>query len=178
MRSYRKPRIWVVAQHHPLANDDCDGTKEFPFKTIDRATKLAEPGDTVLVREGVYRERVAPAQGGEAERPIVYMTAPGETVVIKGSDVWQPEWRSVPEHPHIYRGQLDSKLFSGVNPYWIALKASPIAGMTLGQVFVDGKPFLEVGDQDNLLALPQTWMFSSASNEIWVHFDPSPKPPQ
>jgi Right handed beta helix region/Protein of unknown function (DUF1565) len=176
LRSHRGTRIWVVAQHHPLANDDRTGTREFPFKTISRAAELAEPGDTVLVHEGVYRERVAPARGGEEERPIIYAAAPGETVVIKGSDVWRPEWQSVPEHPHIYRGQLNPQIFPGIDPYRIALKAAPISGMTLGQVFVDGKPFLEVGDRENLIALPETWMFSSVSNEIWVHLDPLSKP--
>lgn len=172
----KQKRTWVVAKSHPLANDDRADTEEAPFKTISRAAQLAKPGDTVLVHEGIYRERVAPVRGGEEGRPITYTAAPGETVVIKGSEIWKPEWQSVPNHPHIYIGKLDPKLFPEVNPYRIPLKQPPIEGMTLGQVFVDGKSLLEVCDKQSLFALPDTWMVSPDREAIWVHFAPSPKP--
>ena len=38
------------------------GTKEDPFLTINRAASLAQPGDTVIVHEGVYREWVKPPE--------------------------------------------------------------------------------------------------------------------
>jgi len=41
----------------------------------------------VLVHEGVYRERVKPARGGTGpDAMICYEAAPGERVVIKGSE--------------------------------------------------------------------------------------------
>ncbi len=42
---------------------------------------MAEPGDTVIVHEGIYRERVS-SRGGESGRkkPIVFMAAKGENV--------------------------------------------------------------------------------------------------
>lgn len=172
----KQGRTWVVNQKHPLANDDSAGTEKAPFKTINRAAELAKPGDIVLVHEGVYRERVAPVRGGEKGYPIIYMAAPGETVIIKGSEIWQPEWQPIPNRPHIYMGKLDPKLFLQYNPYQIALKQPPIAGMTLGQAFVDGNPLLEVGDQQTLFALPDTWMVSSDRASIWLHLAPSPKP--
>ena len=173
--SIKSEHIWVVNQNHPQADDNCAGTEEEPFKTISRAAELAKPGETVLVHEGVYRERVAPAHGGEKGRPIVYMASPGETVVIKGSQVWQPKWQSITDHPHVYIGKLDPKLFPEYNPYRILLKQPPIKGMTLGQIFVDGKMLLEVGDKQSLLALPNTWMVSPDRQAIWVHFAASPK---
>lgn len=169
-------RMWIVAQNHPLAKDSGKGIAEIPFKTISHAAKLAQPGDTVLVHTGVYRERVAPVQGGEKGRPIIYRAAPGETVVIKGSEVWTPKWQPVPDFPHVLAGKLDPRFFQTVNPYRIALKQASIEGMTLGQVFVDGKPLLEVGDRDSLSAIPDTWMVSPDRQEIWVHFHPSPTP--
>ena len=69
---------YVVDQNHAKATDDGPGTEEVPFKTISRAAEMAKPGDTVLVRAGIYRERVAPARGGEEGMPITYMAAPGE----------------------------------------------------------------------------------------------------
>ena len=41
-------------------NDNNQGTRSDPFKSISQASKIAEPGDTVFVMKGIYRERVAP----------------------------------------------------------------------------------------------------------------------
>lgn len=45
-------------------NDFSAGTKEAPFRTINRAAAVATPGDTVQVHEGTYREWVDPQNGG------------------------------------------------------------------------------------------------------------------
>ena len=59
-----------------------------PFRTIQRAAELAQPGDVITVHEGVYRERINPPRGGESDaQRIVYQAAPGEKVEIKGSEV-------------------------------------------------------------------------------------------
>jgi parallel beta-helix repeat protein len=169
-------RLWVVNQNHPMADDHQSGTESKPLKTIQQAAELAEPGDVVLVHTGVYRERVAPRRGGEAGRPITYKAAPGATVVIKGSEIWSPNWQTVPEHSDVYSGSLESNLFPHFNPYRTALKDPPIAGMTLGQIFVEGQPLLEVGNQQDLFALPGTWMVAPGAAALWVHFTPSSKP--
>ncbi|NJK94151.1 MAG: hypothetical protein HC905_03725 [Bacteroidales bacterium] len=45
-----------------------------------------EPGDKVIIREGIYRETVHPAKGGvSAEKMITYEAAVGEKVIISGS---------------------------------------------------------------------------------------------
>jgi len=54
----------VVDQKHPQANDQNPGTLEAPFKTIQTALDKAQPGDTVQVRGGVYRESVKFKRGG------------------------------------------------------------------------------------------------------------------
>ena len=65
--------------------DTADGSAGRPFRTINRAAELAQPGDTVLVHAGEYREWVRPRRGGlSAARRITYQAAPGEHVVIKG----------------------------------------------------------------------------------------------
>jgi hypothetical protein len=40
--------------------DDNPGTKDAPLRTIQRAADLAQPGDTITVHAGTYRERVNP----------------------------------------------------------------------------------------------------------------------
>jgi len=52
---------YVVAQNNLASSDDNPGTEAKPFKTISKAAALAEPGDTVFVYGGIYREWVAPA---------------------------------------------------------------------------------------------------------------------
>lgn len=50
------PRTLVVNQKSVRASDRNPGTEARPLKTISAAEKLAQPGDTVLVRAGVYRD--------------------------------------------------------------------------------------------------------------------------
>ncbi len=39
-------------------NDANPGIRKAPFRTIQHAADLAQPGDVITVHEGVYRERV------------------------------------------------------------------------------------------------------------------------
>ena len=74
--------------------DNNDGSAGKPFRTISAAARVAQPGDVITVHAGTYRERVTPPRGGESDaRRIVYQAAPGEAVVLKGSEVvrdWKP----------------------------------------------------------------------------------------
>ena len=83
-----------------------DGSREHPFPSIQAAADLAQPGDTVTIHAGVYREWVRPANSGQVDAPIAYQSAPGEIVTIKGSDVWTPKggWQADPQHPDMYTG--------------------------------------------------------------------------
>ena len=72
-------RVYHVARTRPRASDENPGTAEAPFATIGRAAAVLEPGEKVVVHEGVYRETVRPARGGEGpDRMIAYEAAPGE----------------------------------------------------------------------------------------------------
>ena len=53
-----------VDQRDPESSDDNSGTKMRPFETIGRAASRVGPGDTVIVRGGVYRERVKVEKSG------------------------------------------------------------------------------------------------------------------
>ena len=74
------------------ASDSNPGTKEEPFRSIQKAASVAETGDTVFVREGIYRETVTPKNSGTAYRPIVYLPYNSEDVTISGTEIiegWQ-----------------------------------------------------------------------------------------
>ncbi|MBP3360917.1 MAG: carbohydrate-binding protein [Clostridia bacterium] len=64
------------------ASDLNDGSIDFPFKTLTKAGKVAQAGDTVIIREGVYRETFAPKNDGTAAAPITFKAMEGEKVVI------------------------------------------------------------------------------------------------
>src|SRR5215468_6281116 len=95
--------------------DDADGSAERPFAAINRAAAVAQPGDTVVVHAGEYREWVKPRRGGLSDtRRITYEAAAGEHVVIKGSERitgWVPEAGSV------WRASVSNALFGDFNPF-------------------------------------------------------------
>lgn len=67
-------------------NDSNPGTAQQPYRTVSKAAAEAMPGDIITVHEGTYRELVRPQRSGTKDRPIVYQAAPGEQVVITGSE--------------------------------------------------------------------------------------------
>lgn len=109
--------LWVD-QNHPRAIDAVDapdapnaGDREAPFATISQAAFFAQPGDTVHVMPGIYRERVAPRRSGEPGKPITYRAQPGGSVIIRGSEPFQPDWQPVPGLDHAVTAALDPALF-------------------------------------------------------------------
>lgn len=95
--------------------DGNPGTRLKPFKTISAAASIAQPGDTVTVHEGVYRERINPPRGGESEKKrITYQSAKGDKVVIKGSEIVKG-WRKVQNDT--WKVTLDNSFFGDLNPY-------------------------------------------------------------
>ncbi|MFZ9937535.1 MAG: hypothetical protein ACO3JG_10840 [Luteolibacter sp.] len=63
-------RTLVVDNRAPAAADTSDGGEDSPLKTIQAAADRAMPGDTILVKGGIYREWVVTARGGTREKPI------------------------------------------------------------------------------------------------------------
>jgi alpha-L-arabinofuranosidase len=101
-----------VATH---GSDTNPGTKEAPFRTIQRAAELAQPGDTITVHEGIYRERVNPPRGGTSDpQRITYQAGPGEKVVITGSEVAR-NWERVTNDT--WKTTIPSAFFGKFNPY-------------------------------------------------------------
>ena len=80
--------IFYVDNGHPEASDDNPGTIDLPWLTIQHAVDVAQAGDSVLVREGIYQESVSTQNDGSAsEGYIVFAAYPGENAVIDGTDV-------------------------------------------------------------------------------------------
>ncbi len=80
-------QVYFVA---PEGNDAGHGSLDDPWRTIQRAADRLCAGQTVLIRGGVYRERVMPRHSGSAEQPIRYAAFPGEQVIIDGAGIELP----------------------------------------------------------------------------------------
>ena len=179
----KSARIWRVACRAANASDDGEGTEAGtearPFRSISRAAELAQPGDTVLVHAGTYRERIAPERGGEPGRNITYAAAPGETVCVKGSEVWTPDWEPVEDAPNVWRGVLDAAIFGDFNPFRTLAGGLP-GKKTLGQVFLSGAMLTEVETPQELRNRVGTWLYVSgagaAPDTLTLHFPPGQTP--
>lgn len=135
-------------------NDWGKGTKEAPFATISRAADVAMPGDTVIVHEGEYREWVDPKMGGNSElERITYCAAPGERVVIKGSERitgWERTEGTV------WKAVVPNSLFGDFNPYDTYLYGDWMVGpqlptIHLGDVYLNGKSFFEARSVEDVV---------------------------
>jgi hypothetical protein len=126
-------------------DDRNEGSASSPLKTISAAARLAMPGDVITVHEGTYRERITPPRGGESDsRRIVYQGAPGETAIIKGSEIVR-DWK--PFMPGVWKATVPNSLFGSYNPYkdlivgdWFTDKGRP---HHTGEVYLNGKALFE-----------------------------------
>jgi hypothetical protein len=75
------PNVYYVDVRHGGASDEGYGYPGRPYKTIAKSLSVADAGETVLLRGGVYRELVKPAKAG-----LTIKAAKGEKVVISGAD--------------------------------------------------------------------------------------------
>jgi len=95
-------------------NDSNAGSKRAPFRTIQRAADVAQPGDVITVHAGTYRERINPPRGGSSDRKrIIYQAAPGEKVEIKGSEIVS-NWVKVQNDA--WKVVLPNSFFGAFNP--------------------------------------------------------------
>ncbi len=159
----RYTRTYHVACGHPSAADDGPGTAERPFATLNRAAQVLQPGEKVVVHGGVYRECVRPARGGEGpDRMIAYEAAPGENVVVCGSERWTPRfvpsegWNTsgactwtadLPAHWFVgYNPFLASNLFSEYTTFthdWTAEETERLM-LRRGMIWADTRPLQQV----------------------------------
>lgn len=88
---------YEVANRNPQASDEGPGTTHRPWKNIAKAVEKLKPGDTLLIRGGIYRERVLVKLSGNEQAPIRLAAAPGEQVVLTGADQIASWKKSNPE---------------------------------------------------------------------------------
>jgi parallel beta-helix repeat protein len=181
-------RQWVI---DPEGDDLGEGTAGDPFRTISRGAEKAQPGDVVLVRAGVYRERVAPPRGGIEGKPITYRGEELGRVFIRGSEPWRPKWSRHGEG--VYFADVEKSLFNddvyvdSANPFLVELSSTPFgrdgkpeverykrgnAGLVFncGQVIVNGLPYAQVPFLSEVEKKEKSWTFIPETGRIFINF--------
>lgn len=79
----------------PAGTDEGDGSVGRPLRTIAAASQRIRPGDRCVLHGGTYRETIRPSVSGQADRRIIYMAAPGDTVTVSGADLVSGPWQTV-----------------------------------------------------------------------------------
>lgn len=75
----------------PKGNDANPGTIEAPWKTVQRAANTLQPGDTVFLRKGIYRELVTINVSGTAGAPITFTNYAAEKAILDATGIAPPE---------------------------------------------------------------------------------------
>jgi hypothetical protein len=171
-------KTYYVDNTSPGADDNGPGDKARPFRTINKAAQVLQPGERVVIAAGTYRECVRPARGGTGPTQMIsYEAAPGAKVTVKGSEVLKDGWQqeTVSESFRaaagtgitVWRHDLASAMFpDAYNPFalpsimgswgWLDTKIVDMGPYLRrrGLVFVDDKP-LEPMEQLRELAMPK-----------------------
>lgn len=161
-------------------NDANAGTNASPLRTISAAANFAMPGDTVLVHAGIYREQITPPRGGNsnAER-IVYEAAPGEKVVIKGSEIIKG-WKKLENDT--WEVKITNTFFGNFNPYKELIHGDWFNPTPKdrkyhrGAVYMNGHWLMEAAEKREVMALsdkkdPLWWTdVDSTTTTIWAQF--------
>jgi hypothetical protein len=139
-------------------SDSASGSQADPFLTINKATSVAQSGDTVTVHAGTYREWIKPPRGGTGENSrIIYRAAKGEKVFVKGSERIS-SWTH--QDGGVWLVELPNSFFDDYNPY-----ALNISGGWLnygnwhhrGDVYLNGEAFYEKQTTEEVSRAEQSW---------------------
>ncbi|MFC1761429.1 right-handed parallel beta-helix repeat-containing protein [Planctomycetota bacterium] len=87
-----------------------DGSESSPFNSIQEAADLMNPGDSCLIKAGIYSETISPIHSGTKENPIVFQPlSKKDVVVITGLDpIPSALWEK--ESEHIFKAKVTMEL--------------------------------------------------------------------
>lgn len=103
--------IYYVSNSKKISGD---GSRQYPFKTIQEAANIALPGDEVLVAPGIYREWVNPIHSGSSSHPIIYQSEKLNEAVITGAEEIK-NWEQF--QSSTWMVEIPNNFFGTYNPY-------------------------------------------------------------
>ncbi len=129
-----------------------DGSKKYPFKSINEAVKIAMPNDEVIVQKGIYRELVNPIRGGLSnnERIIFRSEVIGEAIITGAEiiDTW------VQHENNVWKVKIPNAIFGDYNPYTVEVYGDWLMNpypVHTGEVYLNGKAMHETSSLENVL---------------------------
>lgn len=146
-------REYVVDAQHPQASDENSGIAKRPFKMIDRAAQVAQSGDAIIVKAGVYRESVRLQNSGTSQAPTTFIADQIGSVVITGADKISG-WEKNPDGTLIYRSSWNHKFVIDRCQDGSLIEHHPEDAPLWGraeQIIVDGKQLLPAANLDELV---------------------------
>lgn len=164
---------WHVAVN---GNDAADGSLSTPLRSIQAAANKAYPGDIITVHSGIYRERVTPPRGGlSKDLPIVYQSAKGEKVEIKGSEIIKG-WKKL--NDMTWEVAVPNSAFGSFNPYADTLHGDWLERgqwCHTGEVYLNDVALMETPSLENVLLnrTGQPLWYSKVDKDstwIWANF--------
>lgn len=175
-------KTYYVDQGNSAASDENPGTEDKPFATIGKAATVLQPGERVIIKDGIYRESVAPARGGsDPAHMISYEAAPGAHVAIRGSRVFRGPWELAPEAGNqVWKASLEQEDFHGYNPFLISNviifkdwmeqhRGKAPFSLSRGMVFQDGRALRQEAAMENLRSAEGRFWVDRKQNAIYVH---------
>lgn len=133
---------------------DGNGHENAPFKHINDAAKVAQPGDEVLVAPGIYREYVNPVHRGTETDRITYRSVQPLKAVITGAEVLK-NWQSY--QGQVWVSRVANSIFGDYNPYTTFVMGDwyfgPVDKHT-GAVYMNDQQFYETTSLADCLEAP------------------------
>ena len=149
------------------------GTAAAPFRTIQHAADVAEPGDVITVRAGIYRERVNPPRGGTSNsRRIVYQAAPGQKVIITGANRIT-HWAPVKGEAggNVWKVTLPNSFFGHFNPYTSVIQGNWCSNpghRCSGAVYLNGRWLTEATNKEEVFKPIRSIGGNYLLNVAWI----------
>jgi hypothetical protein len=137
-------KLWHVTQRVIAEIDPNE-----QFTTISAAVTHLEPGDTVLLHAGIYRELVTVERSGTPERPITIRAAEGENVILTGADR-VTDWSPGPASDRIYSTPWPHKYVAWNKSYTHPNDDYHRLIGRCEQVFINGYALRQVLERDKL----------------------------
>lgn len=98
----------------PKGDDKNPGTEQAPWKTIAFAAQKANPGDTVKIAPGLYREQIVFKRSGKKGAPITFEGTRGKDgaflTIVEGVGTNLTKWVKAPEiAPDVWKTDLKQR---------------------------------------------------------------------
>ncbi len=150
-------KIYVNAHFSGAASG---GTQEAPFRRINDAAKIAQPGDEIIVAPGIYREYIDPVNSGTEAQRIVYRSEQPLAAVITGAEPLTG-WEKYEGSTWVTR--VSNDIFGDYNPYIQLVEGDWYMGPSVfhtGDVYLNGQSLYESRSLEECIAgevYPFSW---------------------